>query len=162
MKMTKKKKKSKVEAEATQKKQCFSVEDVHVRIMVMPWKVTSETGTPNCSWMEALVYKDNGLCVRGISVCNPIDEFDFRVGAELALRDAFKVEVNHFKYPNVKLLKFSVADLHIGKRAWKKESKEILDGGHLYSYMPTFIREKAVEYETRKKIWNEFNRLLPK
>jgi len=108
-----------------QNKQTFYVGDVEVRIEVKPWRVRSNkcNGHPKGKWsrlMEATVFI-NGFGVRGQSVCVPPDVFDFRFGAELALRKALAVTGNF-----------------------------------------DMINTKVVSYETRKAIWNEFNKVLPK
>ena len=109
-----------------QNKQTFYVGEIEVRIEVKPWRVRSNkcNGHPEgkwSKWMEAFVFMKNGFGVRGQSVCVPPDVFDFRFGAELALRKALAVTGNF-----------------------------------------DMINTKVVSYETRKAIWNEFNKVLPK
>jgi hypothetical protein len=117
-----------------QKKQTFYANGVEVRIMVMPWPVPSLKGRPSIR-MEATVFTEKGLGVRGISTCVPPDEFDFRFGAELALKDALSTKFIH-----------------------SKDHWHGTDGSTLW-----FTREeKIVSTETRKAIWKEFNRVLPK
>jgi len=113
-----------------QNKQTFYVGDIEVRIEVKPWKIRSNGNKGKWStWMEATAFK-NGFGVRGQSVCVPPDEFDFRFGAELALRKALAVEVADTKY-----------DYILG---WHNRKKRV------------------VSYKTRKAIWKEFNKVLPK
>jgi hypothetical protein len=115
-----------------QKKQTFYANGVEVRIMVMPWPVPSLKGRPSIR-MEAHVFKKNGFGVRGISTCVPPDEFDFRFGAELALKDALSTTFTTRTYTVSGITR------------------------------PAFsARTKVVKCETRKAIWKEFNRVLPK
>ena len=103
-----------------QKKQRFSVGDVEVMIEVKSWKVQSNGG----KWstiMEAYVFHKKGFGVRGQSVCVPPDEFNFRTGAGIALRNALATE-GMFDCTNLKIVK----------------------------------------QETRKAIWDKFNKVLPK
>ena len=119
----------------TQKKQTFRVEEIEVRIMVLPWTVRSETGIEGCIAIEALVFRDKGLGVRGQAVCVPIDfpVYDFRFGAKLALKNALAVEYTKTNYIP----------------AYK-------------SYLKIPTKRKIVCHDTRKAIWKEFNKVLPK
>ena len=122
-----------------QNKQTFYVGDVEVRIEVKPWRVRSNkcNGHPKGKWsrlMEATVFI-NGFGVRGQSVCVPPDVFDFRFGAELALRKALAVTITKYKKTGELCRNVVVADK---------------------------ATEKVVSHDTRKAIWNEFNKVLPK
>ena len=97
--------------------------EIEVRIEVKPWRIKSNGSKGKWSrWMEAFVFTENGFGVRGRSVCVPPDKFDFRVGAEIALRDALATEAK-------------IA-------GWNDR--------------------KIVCHHTRKAIWKEFNKVLPK
>jgi len=104
-----------------QTKQTFYVGDAEIRIEVKPWTVKTKSGLDGGILMEATAFQRNGFGVRGQAVCIPTDKFDFRFGAELALKKALAVTGN-----------------------FEMEGK------------------KVVMYETRKAIWNEFNKVLPK
>ena len=80
-----------------QRKQTFYVKGgkVKIRIMEMPWRVKSKTGLRDCRWMEAIIKEERVGCATGKSVCVPKDKFDFRYGAELALKDALNTKITN-------------------------------------------------------------------
>jgi len=117
-----------------QKKQRFAVNDVEVLIEVKPYPTSTVYGNGRL-FMVAYVFFSGGIGVKGEAIFNPDDEaFDFRFGAEMALERALKPRIRYFKL----LQKYDN-----GAELWSKYAEQ-------------------VNYETRKAIWNEFNRLLPK
>jgi hypothetical protein len=71
-----------------QTKQYFTVSGLRVEIERKPWKVVTATGQQGGIRMTAAVYSSKGFGVFGESICSPLDEFNFRTGAKLALEDA--------------------------------------------------------------------------
>jgi len=127
-----------------QTKQTFYVKGengkVKVRIMEMPWRTKSKTGIPGCRWMEASVSNKTGLCIVGKSVCVPLDEFDFRIGAKLALEDALSHRV----------------------LSYRKVFKRLVSGDGSIKTLATQENISLIGDKTVGKIWLEFNRVLPK
>ena len=137
MKMTKKKKKSKVKAtngfkerynSLPQKKQRFKAGNTEVLIEVKPYPTSTVYGNGRL-FMVAYVFLSDGIGVKGEAIFNPDDKvFDFRFGAEMALERALETGYTYFDLISDKKIKHS----------------------------------RIVDEETRKAIWNEFNKLLPK
>ena len=124
-----------------QKKQRFAVNDVEVLIEVKPYPTSTVYGNGRL-FMVAYVFFSGGIGVRGEAIFNPDDEaFDFRFGAELALKEALKTTI-------------SIPQIITHTYTWKT--------GDMNMGKMKIMTQKVIEYETRKAIWNEFNRLLPK
>ena len=79
-----------------QRKQRFTACGFDILIEVKPWAVRTKTGLDGGTLTVAYVFRENGLGVKGETVCIPTDEFDFRFGARQALGRALDVQTGIF------------------------------------------------------------------